>query len=165
MNFSRFVNYKPLLAGLATVFTAAVFFGCGRQDDSTAVACLEGAAPYEQALEAAPGEVRLDGETPISDCLAPNQTAGDLAQVGEALIETATGLNAEARAKPGSDAALRLGYLLGAAQSGSEESEGIHSDLVRRLTVAARFAPGDLPLTQEFLAAYRQGFAAGRADG
>lgn len=139
--------------------------GCGSQDDSTPVACLEGAAPYERALEAAPGEVRLEGETPISDCFAPNQTAGELAQVGEALVETATGLNAEARAEAGSDAALQLGYLLGAAQSGSEESEGIHSDLVRRLTVAARYAPGGQPLTQEFLAAYRKGFAAGRADG
>ena len=139
--------------------------GCGGQDDSTPVACLEGAAPYGRALEASPREVRLEDETPISDCLAPNQAAGELAQVGEALVETATALNAEARANPGSDAALQLGYLLGAAQSGSEESEGIHSDLVRRLTVAARFAPGDQPLTRQFLAAYRKGFAAGRADG
>ena len=165
MNFSRFVNYKLLLVGLATFTIGAVVSGCGSRDDSTPVACLEGAAAYERALDAAPGEVRLGGATPISDCLAPNQTAGELAQVGEALVEAATELNAEARAKAGSEAALQLGYLLGAAQSGSEESEGIHSDLVRRLTVAARYAPGDQPLTEKFLAAYRRGFKAGRDDG
>ena len=136
--------------------------GCGSQDDSTPVACLEGAAAYEKALEAAPGEVRLAGETPISDCLAPNQSAGELTQVGEALIETATELNAEARAQDGGAAAVQLGYLLGAARRGAEESEGIHTDLVRRLTVAARFAPGREPLSENFLTAYEEGFEAGR---
>ncbi|MFL5872389.1 MAG: hypothetical protein ACJ75T_02805 [Solirubrobacterales bacterium] len=136
--------------------------GCGSQDDSTPVACLEGAAAYKKALQAAPDEVRLAGETPISDCLAPNQAAGELTQVGEALIETATELNAKARAQNGGAAAVQLGYLLGAAERGSEESEGIHTDLVRRLTVAARFAPGKEPLSQDFLAAYKEGFEAGR---
>lgn len=136
--------------------------GCGSQDDSTPVACLEGAAAYEKALEAAPGEVRLEGETPIADCLAPNQAAGELTQVGEALIETATKLNAEARAQDDNAAAVQLGYLLGAAERGSEESEGIHTDLVRRLTVAARFAPGREPLSQDFLTAYEEGFEASR---
>jgi hypothetical protein len=136
--------------------------GCGSEDDSTPVACLEGAAAYEKALEAAPGEVRLADETPISDCLAPNQSAGDLARVGEAMIETATDLNAEARAQDGGAAAVQLGYLLGTAERGSEESEGIHTDLVRRLTVAVRFAPGGQPLSPDFLAAYEEGFEAGR---
>jgi hypothetical protein len=147
---------------LAAVCLTGAFLGCGDQDDSTPVACLEGAAAYERALAAAPGEVRLDGETPIGDCLAPNQTAGDLARVGEAMIEAATELNAEARAAGGGEAAAQLGYLLGAAERGSEESEGIHSDLVRRLTVAARYAPDREPLSQEFLAAYREGFEAAR---
>jgi hypothetical protein len=142
----------------------AIAAGCGDQDDSTPVACLEGAAAYEKALEAAPSAVRLQGETPISDCLAENQSAGDLARVGEATIEAATELNAEARTEPG-DAALRLGYLLGAAERGSEESEGIHSDLIRRLTVAARYAPGKQPLTEEFLSSYKEGFEAGRSGG
>ncbi len=165
MHLSRFVNYKPLLGGLAIFLAGAIVSGCGSQDDSTPVACLEGAAAYEKALEAAPGEVRLQGETPISDCLAPNQKAGDLARVGEATVEAATALNAEARAKPGGDAAVQLGYLLGAAERGSEESEGIHSDLVRRLTVAARYAPDREPLPPAFYRAYRSGYAAGLSDG
>ena len=143
----------------------AIFAGCGDQDDSTPVACLEGPAAYERALAAAPGEVRLGGETPIGDCLAPNQTAGDLARVGEAMIEAATELNAEARAEGADEAAVQLGYLLGAAERGSEESEGIHSDLVRRLTVAARYAPDREPLSREFLASYAEGVEAGRSGG
>jgi hypothetical protein len=139
--------------------------GCGSQEDSTPVACLEGAGTYEKALRDAPGEVRLGGETPISDCLTPNQKAGELAQVGEALVAATTDLNAEAREEPGGDAALRLGYLIGAAQRGAEKSEGIHADLVRRLTVAARYAPGGRPLSQRFLAAYREGFDAARSSG
>jgi hypothetical protein len=139
--------------------------GCGDDDDSTPVACLEGAPAYERALASAPGEVRLEGETPISECLARNQTSGDLSRVGEAMIETATALNAEARAEPGGEANLQLGYLLGAAERGSEESEGIHTDLVRRLIVAARFAPGKQPIPREFVVAYRRGFDAGRAGG
>ncbi|HET8815264.1 MAG TPA: hypothetical protein VFM51_09960 [Solirubrobacterales bacterium] len=144
---------------------AAAIGGCGDNDDSTPVACLEGAGAYERALAAAPGEVLLSGETPISECLARNQTGGDLARVGEAMVEAATALNAEARAERGSAAALQLGYLLGAARRGADESEGIHSDLVRRLTVAARYAPGRQPLPPAFYRAYRSGYAAGQSDG
>jgi hypothetical protein len=156
----RLLATAALLAFL--VFTA---FGCGSQGDSTPVACLEGAAAYEQALRDAPREVLLQGETPISDCLASNQKAGDLAQVGEATVETATALNARAREEDGGDAAVQLGYLLGAAERGAESSEGIHADLVRRLTVAARYAPDKEPLSQRFLSAYREGFDAGHSGG
>ncbi|HEY0319016.1 MAG TPA: hypothetical protein VGC49_12095 [Solirubrobacterales bacterium] len=144
---------------------AALAAGCGKQDNSTPVACVEGANAYLRALRSAPGEVRLGGETPISDCLAENQDAGDLAAVGEALVEAATRLNAEARAQPGGDANLQLGYLLGAVERGADKTEGIHADLVRRLTVAARFAPGTQPLPPEFLGSYRRGFDAGREHG
>lgn len=142
-----------------------IFVGCGSQDDSTPVACLEGAPAYEKALREAPGEVLLGGETPIGDCLAANQKAGDLARVGEAMVETATTLSAQAREEDGGDAAVQLGYLIGAAEQGAETSEGIHADLVRRLTVAARYAPGGQPLSQQFLSAYREGFDAGRSGG
>lgn len=150
---------------LALVALAVAAFGCGRQGDSTPVACLEGAAAYEKALRSVPGEVRLGGETPISECLASNQQAGDLAQVGEALVETATDLNAKGRANPDTDAALQLGYLIGALQRGAADSEGIHADLLRRLAVAARFAPDKQPLPPTFLREYEAGYAAGRREG
>jgi hypothetical protein len=151
--------------GLSTVATALAIAGCGKQDDSTPIACLEGADAYVSALAAAPGEVRLDSETPISDCLAENQQGGDLATVGEALVEATTELNAEARVQPGGAANLQLGYLIGAAQRGADGTEGIHADLLRRLTVAARYAPGREPLSPAFLVAYREGYDAGHAGG
>lgn len=144
---------------------APIGVGCGSQDDSTPVACLEGPNTYVAALRAAPGEVKLGGETSISECLAPNQQPGDLANVGSTLVEVATRLNAQAREEPGGPAALRLGYLIGAAQKGAGETEGIHSDLIRRLTVAARFAPDVGPLSVRFRAAYAEGFDAGQARG
>ena len=132
-----------MLARVALVITAlaaaSAVVGCGNQDDATPVACLEGADTYLGALGSAPGAVRLQNETPISGCLAENQQAGDLATVGATLLKVATELNAEARAQPGGAANLQLGYLLGAAQRGADGTEGIHADLLRRLTAAARF--------------------------
>ncbi len=153
----------PFMILLAVVVAFVV--GCGERDDSTPVACLEGTGAYVAALGDAPGEVRVQGETPISDCLAEHQEGGELATVGEAMVEAATELNAEARAEPGGDANLQLGYLIGAAQRGADSTEGIHADLLRRLVVAARYAPGDQSLPPAFVRAYREGFDAGRAGG
>lgn len=153
----------PAVALLSiALFTLA---GCGKQGDSTPVACLEGTGAYLEALAQAPGQVKLAGETPISECLAENQQGGDLATVGTAIVEAATKLNAEARTRPGGGANLQLGYLLGSAQRGADSSEGIHADLLRRLAVAARYAPGHQPLPPAFLHTYRQGFDAGHARG
>jgi hypothetical protein len=150
---------------IALAALAWVFAGCGQPDDSTAVACLEGSGTYLRALEDAPGEVTLDGETPISDCLTENQKAGDLAAVGTAMLAAATELNAEARTEPGDDANLQLGYLLGAAERGTEDTEGVHAELLRRLSAAARYSPDNRPPPPVFLRTYREGFDAGEARG
>ncbi|HVY95905.1 MAG TPA: hypothetical protein VHA54_02985 [Solirubrobacterales bacterium] len=153
-----------LVLSLASLLAAAAA-GCGgNKDTSTPVACLEGTGAYLKALAAAPGEATLGGETPISDCLAENQEGGDLATVGEAMVAAATKLNTEARAEPGGPANVQLGYLLGAAERGAERTEGIHSDLLRRLTVAARYSPRP-PLPTAFQRAYREGFEAGHDHG
>jgi hypothetical protein len=153
---------------IAMVFVAAaclVAIGCGEPSDSTPVACLEGAGTYVKALADAPGAVKLQGETPISECLAENQKGGDLATVGTAMVAAATRLNAEARAEPGGDANLQLGYLLGAAERGAQDTNGIHADLLRRLSAAARYSPDNRPLPPAFLSTYRKGFDAGEAHG
>jgi hypothetical protein len=143
------------------LFTA----GCGGPRDSTPVACLEGAPAYLHALEDAPGEVALADSTPISDCLAENQSGGDLATVGTTMLAAVTKLNAEARAEPGDAANLQLGYLLGAAERGADGTEGIHAELIRRLSAAARYSPDNRPLPATFLDTYQRGFDAGRARG
>lgn len=151
-----------LAAGLAVLALA----GCGSQkNDSTPVACLEPEAVWREALKAAPETVRFEDGTAISECLAENQQAGDLATVGETMVTLATSLNAEAREAPGGAANVELGYLLGAAKRGAETTEGIHADLVRRLLVAARFAPSHQTLSATFLDAYQRGFDAGRETG
>lgn len=139
--------------------------GCGGSEEATPAACLEGARPYLEALEAAPGEARLRGETPISGCLPAGQGGGELAAVGAAMLSAATQLNSAARANPGGGANVRLGYLAGAAARGAAGSGGIHADLVRRLEVAARHSPGRRPLPAAFRRAYARGVEAGLARG
>jgi len=154
---------RILIATIAA--SLVVIAGCGEQGGSTPVACLEGELVYLDALEAAPGVVQLDDTTLISECLVESQGGGDLAEVGAVMLSAATELNGEARAEPGGDANLQLGYLLGAAQRGADQTEGIHDELVRRLAAAARYSPDNLPLPPAFRRAYREGFDAGRERG
>jgi hypothetical protein len=154
-----------IAANLIGAVVLTSLLGCGSSDDGTPVACLEGADAYVAALGDAPGDVRLGGEVPISDCLAENQPGGELGTVGEAMLEAATRLNGEGRSDPGGAANLELGYLLGAVQRGSEQTSGIHAELVRRLAAAARYSPDNLPLPPQFLSTYRRGFDAGRGRG
>jgi hypothetical protein len=138
--------------------------GCNSQEDEeTPSACLVEAPAYLQALQAAPGEVRLEGTTKISDCLVPEQEGGELARVGSAVIAAATELNGEARADPGGPATIQLGYLSAAVSRGADP---IHADLARRLTTAAQFHPeGSGALSPEFLRTFGQGYEAGRETG
>jgi hypothetical protein len=152
----------PIFLSLAGLLTIA---GCGGTDEATPVACLDGPGAYVGALDDAPGAVRLSGEAPISDCLAPNQEGGTLATVGASMLGAAVKLNAEARADPGGAAPVQLGYLLGAAERGAEQTSGVHAELVRRLRAAALYSPGRQPLPPAFLDAYREGFEAGHSNG
>ena len=156
---------RPALAIATTFAAAALATGCGGVKGSTPVACLNGPGAYMKALAAAPGTVKLSGETPISDCLVENQQGGDLATVGGSMVTAATKLSAAARAKPGGDANLQLGYLVGAARRGAERTAGIHAELIRRLVVAARYSPDNRPLPATFLATYQRGFNAGESSG
>jgi hypothetical protein len=151
----------PLLA--LAVLAAA---GCGSSGESaTPTACLGPRADYLKALRSAPGEVRLAGETPISDCLSGTQGAGDQAQVGGTVVGVATELNAAARRNPGSRPAVLLGYLAGAVHEGASHSSGIATDLVRRLDAAARFNPGSGTLGAAFERGFGKGYAAGQEGG
>jgi hypothetical protein len=107
--------------------------------------------------------MRLPGEVPIDDCLVENQEAGDLARVGSSLLEAATTLNAQARAHPGGPANFALGYLVGKVTIGSEVTQGIHSELVRRVESAARYSPRGQQLPATFLDTYQQGYRAAAA--
>jgi hypothetical protein len=143
----------------AAVLLAA---GCGtKKNDLAPAACLASNQGYLRALERAPAEVRLAGTTPISDCLVPEQDAGQLANIGQEMIIAATKLNAEAR--EGSDpATLQLGYLIGAVSKGAD---AIHTDLVRRLNSSAQFSETGSALPASFQRAFGRGYAAGHSSG
>ena len=156
----RAARLLPTIVALAALGAA----GCGGGGSTPAV-CTEGPKPYSKALEGAPGEVRLEGDVAISDCLVENQDGGDLAAVGEGMIVVATRLNMEAREEPGGDAAMELGYLVGAAQRGADGNEGVDAELIRRLSAAAGYSPDNRPLPGQFKRTYREGFDAGHAGG
>jgi hypothetical protein len=138
--------------------------GCGSSDGAdTPAACLAGPETYLKALEVAPDPVRLQGETPISGCLVEDQAAGDLADVGASLVQTATALSVAAERDPGGAQALRLGYLVGAVEEGASETSGIHADLVRRVKASSRHL--ESRRSRKFDLAYARGYAAGRSEG
>lgn len=148
------------------VLAVVLWAGCeGREEPQTPTACREGSEALLVALTEAPNEVRLsDGETRIDDCLVRAQPGGPLAEVGGAMVETATELNIEARRRPGGQANVALGYLLGAARSGADKTGGIHTDLIRRLEAAATFSPGARPLPAAFEEALEKGIVAGGGE-
>jgi hypothetical protein len=153
-------------AAFLGVTLALVCAGCGSSDSgATPVSCLVPASAYVKALGGAPGAVRLAGETPISDCLVKNQSAGDLADVGASLVRAATLLSAAAHNDPGGEQTLRLGYLVGAVQAGASETSGIHTDLERRIQATARYAKPGPRGARSFGLAYARGYAAGRSGG
>jgi hypothetical protein len=156
----------PTIAGAvstALALGAILLAGCGSdREDEAPDACLATSRAYLGALEAAPGEVRLAGSTPISACLVPEQSGGQLATIGREMVVAATKLNAEARRDPGGPAAVQLGYLIGAVSQGAD---AIHTDLVRRLNSSAHFSAAGGSPPAGFERAFGRGYAAGQRSG
>ncbi len=146
---------------------AALALGCGSSDPpQTPAACLIPASGYLAALEAAPGEVRLDSTTPISDCLVEDQATGALQEVGSSLVGAVTELNREIRSDPDPASIVELGYLVGAVQEGASKTNGIHQDLILRLDSAARYSgKGAKSFGASFERAFGEGYAAGQSGG
>lgn len=149
----------PVAIALAVALAVA---GCGSDEPgATPAACLAGPQGYLDALEAAPQEVSLDG-TPISDCLTDEQAAGQIADVGEAMVGAATQLNDEARKQPLGSSTVQLGFLVGAVRERAKQTGGIHTDLARRVETAATYIPSTDVLAGGFQQRYEEGVAAGR---
>lgn len=134
--------------------------GCGRQDEvTTPAACLEPVSAWQDALDAAPGEVALDG-VPISDCLPADQPVGEQETVGLTVVELATIL-----ARDGLDdrTAFEAGYLVGALERGAGSTQGIHATLIDRVSTAA--SNGLSGRSEAVRTAYQDGYDTGLADG
>lgn len=156
--------------------------GCGKQEPvTTPVACLGGLHQWLSALNEindtgqtpVEAEVNLGGETLISDCIPPDQPAGQQETVGRTAVDVATGLARRTRSTgpPDSDAvwmvplrsAYAAGYLVGALERGAKSSQGIHATLVDRVESAATNGLDARP--EALQEAYEEGRGAGLESG
>jgi hypothetical protein len=137
---------RPRFA-LPAVLAALAATGCGAERAPLPVLCTEGAPPIERALRRAPGPVALADGTPLSRCVAGARDIGELQSFGFIVTRLADRL--ADRAPADDAAALRLGYLIGAARRGAEHSEGVPNELVHRLEVTARRVPARAQPTLE----------------
>jgi hypothetical protein len=117
--------------------------------------CVGDSGGLVKALAAAPGRVLVGGR-PISNCFRRGEDGAELQALGTGLLAAAQQLGDRARA--GDDqAALRLGYLIGAARRGARRS-GLADELIRRLEAETSGLGAGR-------AAYQRGLRAGLTQG
>jgi hypothetical protein len=121
-----------VLALLAAVSLAA----CGASTPTLDEACMGSAGAIEHALVRAPRPVTLPSGTRLSQCVSNARSDADLQTAGAVLTRAADHLSAQAHAGD-REAALRLGYLVGAARRGAKRTAGIHAELQRHIERAA----------------------------
>ena len=111
---------------------AGVLAGCGAEEEAELpVACTDGQA-VARALQAAPGRVALPDGAALSECVARATSDAELQEFG--LTATAVAEDLESASREDPEAALRLGYLIGAARRGAAATpSGIQLELARRL--------------------------------
>src|SRR3954453_4476252 len=142
---------------IATVLAVGMLLaGCGKdKSERLPAACIAAPQAVVKALATAPGAVTLDG-TPISKCFNRGASGTDVQILGTTLLAAAQQLGD--RASSGDQtAALRLGYLIGAARRGAKRN-GLADEMVRRLQAETTVAPAAR-------AAYARGLRAGSAQG
>ena len=147
----------PRAARLPLV-AAALAAGCGAEPAQMSPLCVETGA-LERALAAAPRAVALTDGTTLSRCVSSAGSAAELQDFG--LTATRVAERLERRAERDPDAALRLGYLVGAARVGAEQTNGVNVELIRRLERSA--ALDDAPAAAQ--GALARGLRAGRSLG
>jgi hypothetical protein len=147
---------------LALLLGAALTpLGCAPEGEEPPLpkACTAGPEAVLEALEAAPGPVRMDG-VPVSACLRPESSGEVLQTVGPTLVGAASELADAASGRPESRAALELGYLVGAVEraTGGSGAPGTSTEIVRRIEL-------ELDAVRPRSRALEEGRRAGRATG
>jgi hypothetical protein len=119
-------RWWPVLGCVGVAWLGA----CGASDEALSAACTQRDG-VQRALEHAPRAVRLADGTRLSQCIEHAATSADLQNVGSTLTMIAEDLEARAASDPA--AAVRLGYLIGAARRGAGRSAGQGAELAHRL--------------------------------
>jgi hypothetical protein len=143
------------------LLAAASLVACGATADPLDEACVTGAGAIERALARAPDPVTLPSGTRLSQCVSNARSDADLQTAGAVLTRAADHLAARARTGD-AGAALRLGYLVGAARRGAKRTAGIHAELQRHIERAAAVLDGT---GARIAAALAHGQRAGEATG
>jgi hypothetical protein len=129
-------------SALLAIAAGVALAGCSSDgEESLPAACGGGERDLHAALASAPGRVELDG-TLLSGCLVKSSDPAEIQDVGATYLAVATDLGAAAAERPEGEEALRLGYLIGAVRRGAGRTQGIHSELVRRLEQEAAAISG-----------------------
>jgi hypothetical protein len=144
------------------LLAAASLAACGTSGDPALdEACMSGPGAIEHALTRAPRPVTLPSGTRLSQCVANARSDADLQTAGAVLTRAADHLSAQARSGD-AVAALRLGYLVGAARRGAKRTAGIHAELQRHIERSAAGLDGS---GARVVAALAEGQRAGEATG
>ncbi len=143
----------------AALLVALLLGGCAGDSDGLPAACLGEPATIDQALERAPAAVMLADGTRLSTCVSRARNDADLQTLGASLLTVADSLSS--RAASDSVAALRLGYLRGAARRGVLNNRDLAANLGRRLEQTTELQHGSAASR----AALRRGLRAGEAGG
>ena len=139
---------------MAAAAASVVVAGCSEQGrPPPSPECMAGADEIAKALESAPGEVRLVDGTLLSACVRNAESDAEQQNLGIVLTDVAEDLEAQAPEDP--EAALRLGYLVGAARRGAPGDSALQFELVRRLegSLARELPPDSARAAEEGLKA------------
>ena len=136
--------------------------GCGQATPTPlADGCTASPEAIQQALKKAPGPVTLEDGSPLSRCVADGLDDGELQTVGITFSHAAENLMGRARTDPA--AAFQLGFLTGVTRKGAARTNGVMTELVRRIeATAGRLGDEATPAARSALA---RGMAAGRRLG
>ncbi len=150
------------MARVLALLAAASLAACGTPADPPLdEACMSDPGAIEHALTRAPRPVTLPSGTRLSQCVSGARSDADLQTAGAVLTRAADHLSAQARTGD-ADAALRLGYLVGATRRGAARTAGIHAELQRHIERSAAVLDGT---GARIAAALADGQRAGEATG
>lgn len=137
---------------------ALLLSACGGRAELPAACVQASAGDVVAALRDAPGPVALSDGTLLSECVGEAVSDGDLQAVGLTFTAAAAQL---ARRLPDRDAALQLGFLMGATERGAQRTAGVQAELAQRIAQTAGFDGG----ARGQRATLARGRSAGRRDG